>query len=286
VSDSSPQPTFSNSSSRKPSKPTAGSLRPLVRLIVAAVLVLLLVLAVVVFRDPARLAGFLPADDSRGGGNVAAPSGDAVAEREAAAKLEAMKFDGKSYLVVSERVSYDSPEKHVTSINLNELPISDEAIALVPKLYRVITVNASRCKIANDQLKCFKGLSILNNLILDNTPITDEGLVYLRPLSNLGALYLNNTNVSDRGLDDVASLRRLKILNLSGTKVTDAGMKKLLPLEDVEWLLLSDSEITDAGLDQLAGMKRLSRLSINGAKVTAEGIDRLKKAIPRLSVDK
>ncbi len=56
-------------------------------------------------------------------------------------------------------------------------------------------------------------------------------------------------------------------------------------MDDLNWLLLSDTEITDAGLEHLAGMKSLSRLTINGTKVTPKGIDRLKKALPRLTVD-
>ena len=152
---------------------------------------------------PALPGGHLP-NDSKGGNNVAEPTGDTAAEQEAAAKLSELQRHGKSiYLVISE-----PPDKRVTSINFCGKPVGEDALALVPKLYRVITVNAGDCKITNDQLKYFSGLSILNNLILNDTPVTDAGLVHLRPLSNLGTLYLSGTQISDRGLDDVAALNQ------------------------------------------------------------------------------
>jgi hypothetical protein len=113
--------------------------------------------------------------------SVAEPSGDATAEREAAAKLEAMSFGGKKYLVISGQVSPDLPDRCVTCVNFCGAPVNEEALTLVPKLYRVITVSASGSKLTNDQLKYFSGLSNLTNLILDGTSISDEGLSHLRP---------------------------------------------------------------------------------------------------------
>ena len=115
---------------------------------------------------PAFLASHLP-NDSKGGNNVAEPSGDTAAEQEAAAKLRGFKDDKEKsiYLVISE-----PPDKRVTSINFCGKPVGDDALALVPKLYRVMTVNAGDCQITSDQLKYFSGLSILNNLILNDTP--------------------------------------------------------------------------------------------------------------------
>lgn len=294
MSNSAPQPTFSSPLGRKPSKPSK-SVKPLARLLVAAVLVLLLVGVVIVAKNPALLARFLPADDRGGGASVAEPTGDPAAEQEAAAKLNAftevvkVEADGGTkekkvsmYLVISE-----PPEKKVTSVNFCGKPVSDEALALVSKLYRVMTINAGGCKITDDQLKHFGGLRGLNNLILNETAVTDAGLANLRPLAgNLGTLYLGETPITDRGLDDIAALTKLKILDLSKTKITDEGLKKLAPLGELSWFLIGDTEITDAGLAHLANLKNLSRLTVKGSKVTDAGIDKLKKSLPKLAVDK
>jgi len=215
------------------------------------------------------------------------PPGDKAAELEAANKLTAFKDakGGGEYLVISERIEPDKPEKRVTSINYKGAKVDEETLKLTARLYRIGTVIAADTNISDDQLKYFSGLTMLTSLVLSNTSISDAGLSHLRPLANIQALHLSGTKVSDAGLDDIARLNSLKILNLSHTEVTDEGMKKLLPLTNLDWLLLSEMPLTDAALDQLAGMKNLHRLTIDKTKVTAAGVDRLKKAIPALKVD-
>jgi Leucine-rich repeat (LRR) protein len=212
---------------------------------------------------------------------IAEPSGDKAAEQEAAEKLSTFKDKNGSgkYLVISEKIDPEKPEKRVTSINYKE------ALKLTARLYRISTIIADNSNISDDDLKYFSGLAVLTSLVLTNTGITDAGMANLRPLSNLETLHLSGTKVTDAGLDDIAQLTNLKILNLSQTGVTDAGMKKLVPLTNLEWLLLSETSLSDAGLDELAAMKHLHRLTIGKTKVTAAGVDRLKKAIPALAVD-
>jgi hypothetical protein len=209
------------------------------------------------------------------------------AEQAAAAKLSSFKnAQGRAkYLVISERLDPDSPEKQVTSINYMGAKLDDEALKLTARLFRIGTIIADSSNIRDEQLRYFSGLKSLTSLVLNNTAVGDKGMVHLRRLSKLQTLHLAGTKVSDRGLDDIARLSDLKILNLSKTKVTSAGMKKLLPLNRLAWLLLSDTKMNDAGLMQLAKMKDLHRLTVTGTKVTAAGIDRLKRAIPKLSVD-
>jgi hypothetical protein len=253
---------------------------------------LLAVLAFVVFSNWTAIKGYFRPDDKTKRERPVAvePSGDKAAELDAFEKLNSFKTgkDPKSprkYLVISERVEFDKPEKRVTSINYQGNQIDEEVLKLTARLYRIGTINADNSNIADDDLRYFSGLTALTSLVLTNTGITDAGMSHIRSLPNLEALHLSRTKVSDAGLDDIAHITTLKILNLSGTKVTDEGMKKLLSLTNLAWLLLNDTSLTDAGLDQLAAMKHLHRLTIIKTKVTAAGIDRLKKAIPLLAVD-
>lgn len=152
------------------------------------------------------------------------------AEQEAAAQLSAMKDENGQckYLVISERLDPDSPEKRVTSINYKGSKIDNEALKLTARLFRISTIIADNSNIKDEQLRYFSGLKSLTSLVLTNTAVTDKGMVHLRHLANLETLHLSGTKVSDRGLDDIARLSDLRILNLSKTKVT-SGNEEVAP---------------------------------------------------------
>jgi len=60
--------------------------------------------------------------------------------------------------------------------------------------------------------------SLLANLYLDDTKVTDAGLTHLRTLNGLQILMLKNTAVSDAGLDELKDHSRLHMLVLSGIR--------------------------------------------------------------------
>lgn len=197
-----------------------------------------------------------------------------AAEKEAAASLQK-----RGVVAIAE-----PPDQRITSVNFAGTPVSDESLAEVSKLYRVLTVNLSDSKMSDDQIHYIAHLPQVATLLLTNTPVTDAGVKQLGT-SNVKNLYLNGTNVTDQGLEDVAKMSSIQVLNLSKTKVTDKGLKPLLSLNNLVWLLLSDTDITDSGLDALAGMKSLHHLTVGNTKVTPEGIKRMKDANPKLTID-
>jgi hypothetical protein len=223
-----------------------------------------------------------------------------AAEKAAGAKLQEKKADGHFHMIIAEKqiptsflalLAHDwlklPDDKRVTNITFDaSLPMDEATLTLVADLYRLSTVNADKCKLTDDNLKYFSGLTSLVNLMLAGTPITDAGLVHLRPLGgNLETLYVQDTKISDAGMDVVGSLDNLKILNLSNTKITDAGVKKLARLPHLNWLLMCNTAITDAAVDDLAAMPKLGRLTITGSKMTPAAIDRLQKANAKLKVE-
>ena len=116
--------------------------------------------------------------------------------------------------------------------------------------------------------------------------VNDDALMLVAKLYRLTTLNAAGTKLTDDQLNYLDGLTTLTTLNLSKTKVSDEGLKTLLPLVNLKSLVLSDTAVTDAGLAHLAGMKNLGRLSIKGTKVTPAGIERLKKALPKLTVDR
>ena len=75
-------------------------------------------------------------------------------------------------------------------------------------------------------------LTLLSELLLDRTAITDEGTKHLIRLRALKVLGLSETNITDVTLqyfhEQVASFRGiLRELNMARTQVTEKGMKFL-----------------------------------------------------------
>jgi Leucine-rich repeat (LRR) protein len=85
-----------------------------------------------------------------------------------------------------------------------------------------------RVKAVNDNaLVRLKGLTQLNDLLVNGSGITDRGMEHLKGLVSLRRLVLNSTQVGDAGLKHLRSLTGLRLLDLNNTKVTAGGVVAL-----------------------------------------------------------
>ena len=71
----------------------------------------------------------------------------------------------------------------------------------------------------------------LEDLRLDQTPVTDTMLNDVAKCPNLGILWLDWTHVTDRGLAVVGRLHKLIWLQLDGLDITDTGLEAIGGLE-------------------------------------------------------
>jgi peroxiredoxin len=120
------------------------------------------------------------------------------------------------------------------------------------------------------------GPTDLQELILNNTKISDAELVHLKGLTSLEQLHLNKTLITDEGLIHLKELDQLKLLHVHDTKVTDAGLAYLGELRSLQRLDIGQTQVTDAGLAHLKGLTNLKGLNLNRTKVTDEGLVHLK----------
>lgn len=97
-------------------------------------------------------------------------------------------------------------------------------------------------------------------------------------LTDLEELVANETSISDAGLAHVRVLPKLRSLHLSGTAVSDAGTQHLLELPLV-LLDLSGTHVSDAGLECLSGIRSLQELWIIGCLASEGGIERFQKQL-------
>ena len=111
MSDNPSSPAFAAQRSRKPSKP------PRIYRQLIALVVLVAIAGVLYLILPGFLARHLP-NDAKGGGSIAEPSGDKVAEHAAYVALSK-----RNYLLVPERVAPQSSDYQITSINFCDKPV-------------------------------------------------------------------------------------------------------------------------------------------------------------------
>ena len=114
------------------------------------------------------------------------------------------------------------------------------------------------------------------HLLLDNAPVTDEGLIHIGKINSLTSLYLSGTKITDDGLVHLGKLNALSQLDLGETQVTGRGLKHLKRLVTLNGVNLNATPTDDAGLVHLGQLPSLDSVSLGGTKITDAGLVRLK----------
>ena len=147
------------------------------------------------------------------------------------------------------RYVLDNHQLHLTDVNLNSTPVTDETV------------------------RALLSIPSLKVLGLESTKVTDNAFKIQN--ESVQSLTLNKTSVGDAGLSYLRKFSGLRSLAIADTKITDDGIKQLesLPL----WgLWISDTGITDSAANSIACMKDLTTLSVSGTRITGKFLGRLK----------
>jgi formylglycine-generating enzyme required for sulfatase activity/WD40 repeat protein/serine/threonine protein kinase len=130
-----------------------------------------------------------------------------------------------------------------------------------------------------------KGKFFVVRFDLNKMKATDDGLQNLRGLTMLNNPILNNTSIGDRGLKVLTEISSIQYLALALTRVTDAGLVQLKSLDQLKSLRLDGTRITDAGLEHLCELKTLQIVQLNATKVTEAGVKKLSAALPGCKIE-
>jgi len=178
-----------------------------------------------------------------------------------------------------------------------------------PRLQSGQKLDLFNTEVKDDDLSfLLQSLDNLRFLSLAATRISDAGLTYLKPLKYLQELHLDNTGITNNGLKISASMPNLRILDLKDTQITDEGLAILKPLSGLrglyltrtgitdaglvhaeafnllETLILWDTMISDQGLTHLRSLHNLRELILWGTRVTEDGVNTLRMALPECDI--
>jgi hypothetical protein len=137
--------------------------------------------------------------------------------------------------------------------------------------------------ITDEDLQCLADLPHLEQLVINQAPITDAGMAHLRHPERLRAVMLDDTDVGDDFVRRLQGAVELEGLGLEGTKVTDDAVAKLTGLTKLQILRLARTDTGDRALVPFAEHElialRLGRKTTNaglrrfGTRARIQGLD-------------
>jgi hypothetical protein len=140
--------------------------------------------------------------------------------------------------------------------------------------------------ISDAHLLQIRGINQDLSLLLNNCPITDDGLAALDGRGNVRWLEVRKTKITDEGLKHLRGMD-LEALDLSSTNIGDDGLANLgkCDFPNLKTMALEQlPKVTDLGIAHLSRFKTLEILTVAGTNVTKDGIRHLKTKIPEITI--
>ena len=170
---------------------------------------------------------------------------------------------------------FDDRTNDPSWIRLSGATLGPNTVASLARLTQLEDLVLDESNVTDNDLKRLAQLTQLKRLSLVRTAVTNDGLAHLAHLPRLGTLILNSSyHVTDEGLDTLARFESLEELSLLDTTVTLPALIALSSQHDTlqinsphgvlgnRKLALSGTEITDAGLLRLHNAQGLQGLEL------------------------
>lgn len=209
--------------------------------------------------------------------------GSSAADREAFLKYLALLYRGEitsstqqpAFLLTPGGI--DFRQQFTTFLDVTDaqlLACTDPSIVQNLSLGRTNVTDAGLAHLGQ-----FKRLEWLD---LSLTKVSDNGLAQVDQLAKLHQLFLEGTGVTSASIPAIARLRSLEELDLSKLKIADDDLAKIATLKQLKVLYLVGTPITDAGLAKLVSLQQLELIDLRGTRVTAAAVEQLKSRIGSL----
>lgn len=159
--------------------------------------------------------------------------------------------------------------RRLRRLQIRNFALSDADWAFAARLSALQDLIIDDSTLTDTELAHFAGLVQLRTLALDSS-VSAAGLRHLRGMTHLHYLSLPGSQVDD--LSPIGHLTEIKAINLAHCPIDDAGLAPIAGYRSLQTLWISDTRTTDAGLKHLRGLPKLSLLILNNTQVTDAGL--------------
>jgi len=167
------------------------------------------------------------------------------------------------------------------SISFLGSEVTDSELQHVGRLTGLKELDISCTQIGDEGIKNLLGLSELRKLNLSSTAVTNHAMGQISASMHcVEELVLDDTDLTDDALTHLSTLKSLRTLSLSFTEISDKGLTKIKEMKTLEKLRMNCTDIGDDGLRFVARLTGLRELWVRSTQVSYPGLVELTKWLP------
>jgi hypothetical protein len=178
---------------------------------------------------------------------------------------------------------------NLLSLDLRNLDnVSDKNIEPLQNLGYIEQILLDNTDITNQGMVHLASLNKLRDLSIQGTLVTGPGLVYLSKMTSLERLGVSRLRLDDAAVAHLTPLIKLTQLKLGAVGIGDPALKVLGTMNSLEGIDISKNKrITDQGMSYLSKLKHLHNLELSDTSVTVAALPYFKQmpALRKLSLD-
>ncbi len=124
----------------------------------------------------------------------------------------------------------------------------------------------------------------MDTLLLQDNPISDNGLSRLAAIKNLRQLWVNGPLITGHGLASLKLVKTLETLWLTDTQATEEDLQHLADLPSLRVLNISGMSLTANATNYIKSLKSLELLIVDSAVMYRIDPQAIRTANPRLTI--
>jgi hypothetical protein len=172
-------------------------------------------------------------------------------------------------------------------LSLDSTQVTDAGLPFLAAMRDLRVIELTNAKISSKGVQVLaEQHPLLEELWIKNTAFDDEGMRAIEGLKKLRILAIPLTHVTDKGLVSLRHLTGLREFYVGGANIGDAGLTNVSGLVELRKLYVpGDKRVTDLSVQSLVNLTELRDIQVGDTGITQTGIDRLRKLLPKASVN-
>lgn len=175
----------------------------------------------------------------------------------------------------------------ITMVQLLSDGLMDDNLEFLHELSELEMLKISSRRIDDQSLRQVTSIESLRAIEFGSSGVTDEGIASLANMSQLQSVAVPGAKrVDGSGFAKLVGRVDLLAVNLIDTRFGDDGCLQLAKFPNLRVILIANTKVTDRGIRHFSAMSKIEYLNVANTAVTDKGIAALKKALPKLKIDR